>query len=412
MDDVQISEKQKYFFNSSDKKINIAAGAVRSGKTFIMTLRWIRYILEGAKGDLMMCGKTIRTLERNVLMCDNGLFDIIGTGKFNYNRSTGELNILGRRIYCIGANDEKAESKIRGMTLAGALCDEVTLYPQSFVKQLLARCSVKNAKLFWNCNPDSPYHYIKTDFMDNEKLKDIVNIYHFDMDDNPALDEQYKADLRAMYTGIWFQRMILGQWVLADGVIYPDFDELKHCIEFDAVPLCQRYYVGCDYGITNPHVYLLCGINFINGQPHIYIIKEYYNTAKDGSKTDQKFFEDYKSFIDGYNVESVIIDPSATSLINLFKFNNVIVKPANNDVLPGINNVSTRLNLGQLHIVKKNCPNLLKEFASYVWDEKASKNGEDRPVKESDHALDAIRYICSTLLPIKSTRSPFNVRGI
>lgn len=410
MNDVKISDKQKEFYNSSNYKINIAAGAVRSGKTFIMMLRWIRYMMEGARGDLMMCGKTIRTLERNVLMCENGLFDVIGSGKFSYNRSTGELIILGRRIYCIGANDEKAEGKIRGMTIAGALCDEVTLYPQSFIKQLLARCSVKDAKLFWNCNPDSPYHYIKMEFIDNLKLNNIVKLYHFDMDDNPALDEQYKRDLRAMYSGIWYQRMILGLWVLADGVIYSDFSEEKHCIDEEVI--CEKYYVACDYGITNPHVYLLCGIRYINQHPHIYILREYYNSNKDGSKTDQKFLDDYRKFIDGYRVESLIIDPSATSLINLFKLNNIYIKPANNAVIDGINNVSAKISNSQIHIVKKNCHNLLKEFSSYIWDEKASRRGEDVPIKESDHALDALRYICNTIYPIRSTRTPINVRGL
>jgi PBSX family phage terminase large subunit len=398
----QVSEKQSEFYNESDSRINIAEGAVRSGKTFIFILRWIKYLIEGPKGDLLMVGKTIRTLERNVLYCSNGLFELLDN-KVKYNRSTGELFALGRRIYCVGANDEKAEGKIRGMTCAGAFCDEITLYPESFVNQLLARCSVRNTQLFWNCNPDSPYHYIKTGFLDNEKLSHIVKRFHFLMEDNPSLDEQYKADLKAMYSGIWYQRYILGLWVLADGVIYSGFDESRNCITNEEVPSFERYYIACDYGITNPHVYLLVGIRHVNGRPHFYIIDEYYNTGKGNSKpkTDNLFYDDYISFKGDRFVDTVVIDPSAASLINLMRLKNVNIRKANNEVLTGINNVAGLLEQNRLFIVKDNCPNLIKEFSSYIWDEKAQLRGLDEPLKENDHALDALRYLCNTLYPVK-----------
>lgn len=209
---MNLSKKQFNFLVDSNTRISICDGAVRSGKTFIFSIRWLDYINNGPPGTLMMCGKTIRTLENNVLMANpGGLFEMLGEGNYKYNRSNGELFIGQRKIICIGANDEKAESKIRGMTLAGAMCDEVTLYPQNFITQLIARCSIKGAQLFWNCNPDNPNHYIKTDYIDNQELKNKVKVWHFLMEDNPALDPEYVADLKLMYNGVWYKRMIEGR---------------------------------------------------------------------------------------------------------------------------------------------------------------------------------------------------------
>ena len=298
------------------------------------------------------------------------------------------------------------------MTLAGAVCDEVTLYPESFITQLIARCSIPEAKMFWNCNPDSPYHYINKNYLQNDKLIGIVKRFHFLMEDNPSLDEQYKKDIKQLYSGIWYQRFILGLWVLAEGVIYTEFSEELHCINGSDIPLLNVYHIGCDYGITNPHVYLKVGINMQHGQPHFYVLEEYYNNKTEGKpKTDTLFLEDYKIFIDSINIQSCIIDPSATSLINLFKINNINVKQANNAVIDGINNVSAMIKQNRIHIVKDKCPNLIKEFAAYSWDTKAQLLGDDVPLKKNDHALDALRYVINTLYPVKRAIGNINLRG-
>ena len=183
----ELSKKQLHFLLYSNARLNIADGAIRSGKTFVFNLRWLDYIINGPKGTLLMAGKTIRTLERNVLKAENGLFDLLGEGNYKYNGSTGELQIGNRKIICIGASDERSENKIRGMTLAGALCDEVTLFPKSFIEQLIGRCSVAGSQLFWNCNPDSPYHFLKQEYLDNPKMKPLVKHWRFLMYDNPYL---------------------------------------------------------------------------------------------------------------------------------------------------------------------------------------------------------------------------------
>lgn len=294
--------------------------------------------------------------------------------------------------------------------------------PESFVNQATARCSVKGSKYWFNCNPDNPQHWFKINWINKcrcnlsekereelekqDKVKNIIYL-HFLMDDNLSLDEEIKARYRSMFSGVFFQRYILGLWVAAEGVIYPNFREETHTIKLADVPQrMDAYYITSDYGITNPQVFLLCGIKFINSKAHVYILDEYYNVGeKNGrkiTKTDALFLKDYIEFTKGIEIRKTIIDPSATSLINLFKQNNILVKEADNAVIDGINVVLNWLDEVRIHIVAEKCQNLIKEFYSYIWDQKAQDRGEDKPLKINDHALDALRYLLNTLFPIKN----------
>jgi PBSX family phage terminase large subunit len=385
-----------------DARINILEGSVRSGKTVSMIPKWLNYIKNGPKGLLVITGVSKETIYDNVLQ---DLFDTVGENNYRYNSQTGVLKMYGRKIKIIGAKDDGSEKYIRGKTLAGAYCDELSLMPEKFFKQLLNRLSIKGAKLYGTTNPDSPFHYLNVEYItDKKKLASgMVKVYHFELDDNPNLDDEYKSFIRQAYSGLWYQRMILGLWVLAEGIIYPEFNKEKHCIEEKDLPAAfDKIFITSDYGITNPQVFLKCGIKAIDGKQHLFILNEYYNVGKSGkAKTDLLFFNDFRKFVEGINYKKVIIDPSATSLINLFKENGISVKEADNSVSDGIANVSTWLAQERIHIVEKKCPNILKEFATYIWDERAQKRGKDEPLKTNDHALDALRYLIQTLFPIR-----------
>lgn len=175
------SPKAIDFIENSTARLNILHGSVRSSKTINCTVRWLDYLATGAQGDLVMLGKTTATLQRNVL---NDIFDIVGPKNYKWlNRQQGELRLFNRRVYCLGANNEDAESKIRGATFAGAYCDEVSLYPQSVFNQLMARMSVKGASCFCNTNPDSPYHWFYTEYIKNDNIVD-KKVWKFTMEDN------------------------------------------------------------------------------------------------------------------------------------------------------------------------------------------------------------------------------------
>jgi PBSX family phage terminase large subunit len=379
----QLSAKQLNSVTKSTARINIWEGSVRSGKTIASIIRWVEYIKTGPQGDLLMVGKTERTLKRNIL---DVIEDIVGSKNFRYNRGLGEVYIFGRKVYIVGANDERSEGKIRGMTLAGAYGDELTLWPESFFKMLLSRLSVKGAKLFGTTNPDSPYHWLKTEYIDNENIN--IKTFHFELDDNLALDPEYVIELKKEYTGLWYKRFIQGLWVLAEGTVYDMFDEGKHVTS--KIPECERYWVAIDYGTNNPTVFLLQGQK--NGV--YYTLQEYYyDSSKTGhQKTDAEYASDLKKFIGNKYITNIIVDPSAASFIAQLKKDGFYnVRKANNDVLDGIRHVSTLLSNGK-YFIHESCKNLIKEKASYVWDAKAQQRGEDKPLKQNDHASDAERY--------------------
>ena len=392
-----------------DARITILDGAVRSGKTIAMIPKWIDYIHNGPKGRLLQAGVSKQTIKTNVL---NDLFDTVGSSNYRYNKQSGELRIYDRDILVVGLKDEGSEKYLRGATFAGCHHDEATMAPESAFKQILNRMSVEGSKYYATTNPDSPYHYLYTDYITNkEKLASgMVKRIHFALDDNPSLSEEYKTFIRAAYSGLWYRRMILGQWVMADGAIYDMYDNKKHVITADMLPKrFKRTLIGVDYGAGNPTVFLKIGITFRHdGKPIFWIYDEYYhNPRATNSKTAVQYKADFITFTGGDRVDTIYIDPSALGFINELKSNSCGVSfgnigRANNAVLPGINSVATAMSDNRFAIVGGNCPNTVKEEVSYIWDVNAQKRGEDKPMKENDHCMDAKRYPIHTEFPAAS----------
>mgnify|MGYP000223348110 CR=1 FL=1 len=389
-----ISKKQLEAIDNSTSRINILQGAVRSGKTIASIIRWLEYLENGPEGKLLMVGKTHRTLKRNIL---DIIHDIVGENNFNYNRGLGEVQIFDKSIYVAGANDARAEDKIRGMTLAGAYCDEVVLYPESFFNMLLSRLSIKDAKLFCTTNPESPYHWLKTNYIDRKDELDLKS-FHFTLEDNLTLDPNYVEQLKKEYSGIWYSRYIDGLWVRAEGLVYSNFSEEENVV--DELPKMQKYWVGVDYGTMNPTAFGLIGLGIDN---NLYLIDEYYHSGRDKvSKTDVQYADELKEFIqrNGVSPEWIFIDPSAASFITqLYQMKSSFapfrkVAKANNKVLPGIRRVSSLIGENKFLVNRKNI-NSIKEFQSYSYDKKAQLKGEDKPLKENDHIMDLIRYVIS-----------------
>ena len=301
-------------------------------------------------------------------------------------------------FYIFGGKDERSQDLIQGITLAGVFFDEVALMPESFVNQATGRCSVGGSKFWFNCNPDGPYHWFKLNWIDELQEKNMLYL-HFTMDDNLSLSEEVKARYRSMYTGVFFKRYILGKWTMAEGIIYDMFDNEKHVIDdLAAYTWTDEYYVSCDYGTQNATVFLLWR-KTVTG---IWIcIREWYYSGRDENvqKTDIEYAGELKQFLGTIKPKAVIVDPSAASFIAQLKKEGFHVKKANNDVLDGIRFVGTLLNQKKI-LIYKDCENLIREFSSYVWDIKAVERGEDKPVKKEDHAMDALRYFCMTVIKL------------
>lgn len=397
----------------------IADGAIRSGKTVSMSLSFVMWAMETFSGqNFGMCGKTIGSFRRNVLFWLKLMLKARGYAVTDHRADN--LVIVTKKdtvnyFYVFGGKDERSQDLIQGITLAGIFFDEVALMPESFVNQATGRCSVDGSKYWFNCNPDGPYHWFKIKWIDRsvgylgkerademkakgEVLKNILYL-HFTMEDNLSLSEKIKARYRAMYTGVFYKRYILGLWAMAEGIIYDMFSEelhVKPIKEFFQRLIDSGRYVSIDYGTQNATVFLLWNKG-IDGK--WYCIREYYYSGRDKGiqKTDAEYADDLQEWLQGTKIKAVIVDPAAASFIAELRKRGYAVLKAKNDVEDGIRLVGTLLNREKI-IFSQSCVNTIMEFASYIWDEKVAERGEDKPIKQHDHAMDAVRYFCYTIL--------------
>lgn len=383
----KISLKQLDSIKESDARFNFWVGSVRSGKTFASLVRFDDFVKKGPEGDYAIIGKSRDTIKRNIL---GPLRDMLGN-RFTYSIGKSEATLYGKTIHLIGANDERSEHKIRGLTLAGCYVDEMTIIPECVWKMLGTRLSVSGAKLFGTTNPDSPFHWLKRDYIDRAEELDL-KVFHFKIDDNPSLDPKYVDALKREYKGLWYRRYIEGEWALAEGTIFDFFDKELHVIDFP--PSAADYYVvGVDYGTTNPCVFSMIGYRE-NVKPSKWLEKIwYFDSAKAGYQmTDAQYFDAFQRFTAGYQVRATYVDPSAASFkLELIRGDVLNVIEAKNDVLDGIRYHSTLLSTGDFKVCS-NCRQAIDEYGQYVWDTKAAARGEERPLKQHDHVLDSIRY--------------------
>ncbi len=406
----------------------IADGAIRSGKTVCMSLSFVFWAMSSFSGqNFAMCGKTIGSFRRNVLFWLKLMLRSRGYRVADHRAdnlvevSRGDVT---NYFYVFGGKDERSQDLIQGITLAGVFFDEVALMPESFVNQATGRCSVTGSKYWFNCNPDGPYHWFKVKWIDKSlgflgrkkaailreeaikegkkpDLKKLLYV-HFTMDDNLSLSEEIKIRYRSVYSGVFFKRYILGLWTMAEGIIYDMFDKDKHVVDVEQLVRDGRikwigdYYVSCDYGTQNATVFLLWR-KADDGK--WYCLREYYYSGRERGtqKTDAEFAADLREWLDGISPRYVVLDPAAASFRAQLKEDGFHIKNAQNDVLDGIRFVASLLNQAGI-VFDKSCENTVKEFGSYIWDAKAVERGEDKPVKERDHCMDAARYHAYTII--------------
>lgn len=371
----------------------ICDGAVRSGKTFCMSLSFVFWMFYKFTGkSFAICGKTIRSARRNIITPMVSTLKNLG---FQIDEKLSDNLIIirykGREncIYVFGGKDEGSAALVQGMTLAGVLFDEVALMPRSFVEQALARCSVEGSTFWFNCNPEYPAHWFYRNWIKKAASKNALYI-HFKMEDNPSLSAKTLNRYKSLYSGVFYQRFVLGKWVAVSGAIYPFMKESSF-VKVPKPPF-EKYAVSCDYGTVNPASFGLWALK----ENIWYRIDEYYfDSRKEGyQKTDEEHYNALTKLIGNHNVSTITADPSAASFIETIRrHNEYSVTPAINDVLNGIRQTASALKEGRIKICD-NCIDSIREFSLYRWDEK----GSDMPIKENDHAMDDIRYFVATIL--------------
>ncbi len=398
------SEKQREIMRFPYRKYDalICDGAVRSGKTSIMSLSFFLWAMGNFNNcAFALCGKSVGAVERNIVMPLLSVTYLKDNFSICYNR--GDHVIIAKRgkrenrIYLFGGKDESSYMLIQGVTLAGVLLDEVALMPRSFVEQALARCSVEGAKFWFNCNPENPLHWFRQEWILKAPERKALHL-HFRMEDNPSLSEETRRRYQNMYSGVFYQRYILGLWVMSEGLIYDMFDQTENRYRDGEAPVDLRWtgrrYIACDYGTTNPCVFLEI---FDYQERTVYIDREYrWDSRKEHrQKTDREYGDDFMKFM-GDSWCPVIVDPSAASFIAELRSRGVYVIEADNNVLDGIRRTGSLFHRRRI-LVNECCEGLLDELGTYLWDDKAALRGEEKPVKQQDHGPDALRYFVNSL---------------
>ncbi|MDQ5860696.1 MAG: PBSX family phage terminase large subunit [Actinomycetota bacterium] len=388
-------------------------GSVRSSKTFTSLLDWVAFTRTGPRGALAMIGRTERTAINNLIL---PLQELMGRDRVRINYGTGTVTILGREIHMYGANNEAARTKIQGLTLAGAYVDEATTIPESFFSMLYSRLSIAGAKLWLTANPESPAHWLKVNWLDKAVLwidgegrihrnpaEGTVDLhrYTFILEDNKSLPAAYVERTKKSYSGLFYKRYILAQWVAADGAVFDCWDPDTHVLPYKDLPAMRSVLgVGVDYGTTNATSAILLGLG-VDGV--LYAMDEWRYDSRQASirLTDGQLSAALKDWlskraVEGHRPEWVIVDPAAASFkVQLDQDHVANVINGENDVLYGIRTVSSLLNAGKLRISER-CKGLITEMPGYSWDTKATEKGEDKPLKVADHSIDAFRYAVAT----------------
>ena len=381
----------------------ICDGAVRSGKTSIMMWAFVRWAMENFSGQRFgVCGRTVDSCTKNIIVP----FTAMSLAKERYiiRWRRGDKVMEVRRgavtnyFEVFGGKDEASYTLVQGRTLAGVLLDEVVLMPESFVNQALARCSVDGSRIWFSCNPGSPQHWFYKNWIEGSAQRNALYL-HFNMRDNPALSDSILARYEAMYSGVFYDRYILGKWVIAEGLIYPMFGD--SCVVDEEPGTEGEYYISCDYGTLNPFSAQLW---HWDGKTAT-CLREYYYSGRETqrNKTDEEYCTEIARLAGDLPIRSIVVDPSAASFIEVLRRKQYIVRKAKNDVLNGIMLTARYLQDGTIKIHRR-CKDSIREFGLYRWDDKAT---EDRPIKENDHAMDSIRYFAYTILRERVGKSKY-----
>ena len=392
------STKQLEWFNSADHRWNFKIGAVRSGKTYADYYTIPKRIRArvGKSGLAFVLGVSKSTIERNLLEPMRNIWGDVYVGTI---RSDNTAQLFGETVYCLGCEKVSQVAKIRGASVKYCYGDEVAEWNPEVFELLKSRLDKPYSCFDGALNPESPTHWLK-DFLDSD-----ADIYaqHYTIFDNPFLPQEFVDNLCNEYRGtVYYDRYIEGNWALAEGLIYPMYqDVIVSSIPYGAP---SKSVLSIDYGTMNAFCCLQWDLF-----DKWYLTRRYYYSGRDTGKqkTDAEYLQDietvFDEIIDEYRERashrmtekvSVIIDPSAASFIALLKKTDwAKVIPAKNDVLNGIRETATAMNMGRIAVLDY-ITEFTDEAGGYVWDD---SGGDERPIKENDHLMDAMRYFVNTM---------------
>lgn len=403
LDALPLSRKQLASVARADARVCLWEGAVRSGKTVASLLAFLIAAAQAPHGGaLVVIGRTRESIARNVFgpLSDPALFGPVAQ-LVHYTAGAPSARVLGRLVWVMGASDARAEGTLRGLTVALAYVDELTLVAEPFWTQLLARCSLPRSQILATTNPDGPAHWAKRQVVDRAAELGY-KVWQFRLDDNPHLPAEYVAQLHREYTGLWRRRMILGEWTIAEGAVYDMWDPTRHVMPTDladALPLRMILGTGVDHGTTNPTRGYLAGVT-TETPARLVVLDEW---APPTGLPDARQAESYRAWLAAQPTPERraprwhAIDPAAASFRVQLRADGMRgVINADNPVVDGIRTVASVLSADRL-VVADRCRHLVTQLPGYSWDPKKTEKGEDAPLKVNDHEPDALRYLVHTL---------------
>ena len=392
----------------SDRDGIIADGAIRSGKTVSMALSFVVWAMTNFDGEnFAMCGKTIGSFRRNVLAFLKPMLFSRGY-QYSDHRTDNLLEIRrGDKVnyfYIFGGKDERSQDLIQGITLAGLLCDEVALMPESFVNQAAGRCSVDGSKYWFNCNPDRPTHWFKTEWVDKCADKRILYL-HFTMDDNLSLSEKIKARYRSMFSGVFFKRYILGMWVVAEGAIYPQLADnpQRYAISKQELEPLQYIDIGVDFGGSkSAYAFVASGLT---ADYRVIALRSKRIPAK-GVSVEQMLAM-FEAFAEGVEadfgeVDYVYPDNAEQAIINSMrqKFSYSIINSVKGEIIDRIRTTDMLLSSDRFKYVEGECDSLVDALRTAVWDDKKAQDVRLDDGTSDIDTLDAFEYSWSAFIKL------------
>lgn len=366
-------------------KILICSGAKRAGKTFVLTFAFMAHVAKYENKGLsfILGGATQASIRRNIL---DDMEGVLGR-EIKLNKSNA-FDLFGNKVYCFDGANSDSYKKARGFTAAGAFLNEATTLHDTFVKEVISRCSYTGARIYMDTNPENPTHSVKTDYIDKDgqRLKNgqlNIKAFNFTLYDNSFLDNEYVQSIEASTpSGMFFDRDILGIWVASEGVVYQDFDKNKNYINSDELDNINfvKYFAGTDWGWEHYGSIVLIGVDDRN---NYYLIKE---IAKK-HKHIEYWIDEAKKIIDKYGDIPFYCDTARPDYIKKFREARIKAIDGRKDVIAGISEVASMFKTRKLKVVEDNVDIFKVEIYNYVW-----KDGKDEPVKQYDDVLDSLRY--------------------
>lgn len=383
-------------------KILVCSGAKRSGKTYVLTFVFLMHISKFKnKGySFIIGGTTQASIRRNIL---NDLEAILGKS-INLSKDN-HFRLFGNKVYCFDGANADSYKKARGFTAYGAFLNEATTLHDSFVKEVISRCSGEGARIYMDTNPENPTHSVKTDYVDkdgqmlsNGQLN--IKAFNFTLYDNTFLNKEYVESIEASTpTGMFFDRDILGIWVASEGVVYQDFNKDVHYIKEVNIGF-KKVFCGVDFGWEHYGSIVVVGLGL---DDRYYLIKEYAYKHKD----IEYWINTAKEIIKEYGNINFYCDYARPDYVHKLQINGIRAINAKKDVLEGISTVATLFKTNKLLILEDNVNIFKTEIYNYVW-----AKGKDEPIKQHDDVLDSLRYAIYSDMKLsgnKFNRSRFGI---